>query len=435
MRVRLPDSIRAEGLGAPLHLVAGILAAAFLLYQALLPLSHTRPYPDFWHFGADSHRISFEQPGGPHDMARYQGSKHPLFVVIGAPLHRVARAVYRRVVPEPLAENLALTFPVAVLGALNAGVALLLFRAAGFALGPALLLVALYAGSAAIVVFSAFPDSYICTTFFTNLFLLAWLRDRDLEHWRLLALLTALAGLAAPQQMLLTLVPIAALHAGGRLPVYAARAAKYGLTAVVLFALPFAAQLAIAMSGDVAGFVGHEATRWSSLDNLVDVQRWAAVLLVFMNIALVLSVPAETLETVELAGLIEHAGMWLNGVVVLTYGAIGRVWCGRPAGHAREMCLSLVAFFAVYVAFFVWWTPTEAFIYSAPLVMPLWLVLHAPWVDVQHRLEWRAAVAVAALVVAAHSAWTVATLPERDDYLRVRSKWEAPSVAVRPPMA
>lgn len=421
-------------LGVSGRVVAPVVVAAFVLFQALLPLTAARPYPDFWHFGADSYRISFEKLGH-HPMAKYQTSKHPVYIVVAAPLYHAARAVYRRVAPEPLAENLALTFPVALLGALNTVVALLLFRGVGFALGPALLLVLLYAGSAAIVVFSTFPDSYICTTLLTNLFLLAWLHDRDLEHWVLLAALTALAGFAAPQQMLLVLVPVAAMLAGGRSRADVVRVARYVATAVVLFAGPYFAQLAVFMSGDVTAFVNHETTRWSSLANLLDPRLWAAVLVVFVSVSLMASVPAAALEVVTLAELAAHAGVWLGGAGVLAYGALGRVWGGRLTRRAREMCLGLVAFLAAYLAFFVWWTPTEAFIYSAPLVMPLWLMLHAPWVDAQHRVEWRAAVATAALVIAAHSVWTVATLPERHDYRRVLSKWEPQPVAVRPPAA
>jgi hypothetical protein len=402
-----------------------VIVAAFVLYQALLPLTTAQPYPDFWHFGADSYRISVEKMGR-HPMAKYQTSKHPLYIAIATPLYHAARVAYRQVAPEPLAENLALTFPVAVLGALNAGVALLLFRCVGFALGPALLVLLLYAGSAAIVVFSTFPDSYICTTLFTNLFLLAWLHDRDLEHWLLLAVVTALAGFAAPQQMLLTLVPVAALLAGGRSRAHVARVATYVVVAVLLFSGPYLAQLAVLMSGDVTGFVNHETTRWSSLWNVLDLRIWAAVFLVFVSLSLVVAAPVATLEAVTLAELSMYAGVWLSGASVLAYGAIGRAWSARMTAPAREMCLGLVVFFVAYLAFFVWWTPTEAFIYSAPLVMPLWLLLHAPWVEAQHRPGWRRAIAVAAVLVAAHSVWTVATLPERHDYRRVLSKWEPP---------
>lgn len=407
------------------------MVAAFLSYQALLPLSASRPYPDFWHFGADSYRIAVEKLGR-HPMAKYQTGKHPLYVVIAAPLYHAARAVYSRIAPEHLAENLALTFPVAVLGAVNAGVALVLFQTIGFTAGPALLVLLLYTGSGAIVVFSSFPDSYICTTLFTNLALLVWLRDRDLRHWPLLAAATAFAGFAAPQQMLLTLVPVGALLAGGRSREHVVRVAKYAVVATAVFAIPYFAQLAVFTSGQVGGFVGYEATRWASVGNLIDVRLWAAVLTVFMSLALVIAAPASALEAVTLTELSAHLGVWVSGAGVVAYGAVGRWWCSRMPGGTREMCLGLASFVFAYLAFFVWWAPTEAFIYSAPIVMPLWLLLHAPWVEIQHRTSWKVAMAVAALVVAVHSVWTVTTLPERDDYRRVLSKWSPVSVAAPP---
>ncbi len=434
MFMRLLGWTSAKTLGVPLGVLGGVIGTAFLGYQLLLPLSATRPYPDFWYFGADSYRISFAYPGGPHEMARYQGGKHPLFVLLGAPLHRVARPLSWRIAPEPIAENLALTFPVAALGALNVGVALLLFRTVGFTLGPALVVLLLYAGSSSIAVFSTFPDSYICTTLFTNLFLLAWLHDRDLTHWRRLSVVTALAGLAAPQQMLLMLLPAAALLARDTSRATVTRLVKYGAVASLLFAGPYLAQLAV-QKGEVVAFMGHQTSTWTSVGHLVDPRVWAAVLTVFVSLALVLTVPPAVLDPVAIGEIATHAGAWLCGALVLAYGVAGYMRRACLRAGSRGMCLALGVFFAAYVAFFVWWTPSVAFIYSAPLMMPLWLILHAPWVDVQHQFRWRAAVTVAALVVVAHSAWTVATLPERDDYLRVRSRWEPPGTVARPPMA
>jgi len=54
---------------------------------------------------------------------------------------------------------------------------------------------------------------------------------------------------------------------------------------------------------------------------------------------------------------------------------------------------------ALYVLFFIWWEPGEAFIYSAPLQLTLWLLLHSSWRDEGASLRWRVAIAAAAAVV------------------------------------
>src|SRR4030095_14316537 len=98
-----------------------VFLCAFIAYQLPLPLLTTTRYPDFWFFGSDNYRISLERPG-THPAANYQISKHPAFVAVAIPLHRLAKAIVTPL-PEPLRENLALNFPSAVFGAAKARVA------------------------------------------------------------------------------------------------------------------------------------------------------------------------------------------------------------------------------------------------------------------------------------------------------------------------
>jgi hypothetical protein len=53
----------------------------------------------------------------------------------------------------------------------------------------------------------------------------------------------------------------------------------------------------------------------------------------------------------------------------------------------------------IYSLFFAWWQPKEAFLYSAPIQLPLWLLLHDRWVERQDSRVWRSAMTVAVAIV------------------------------------
>jgi hypothetical protein len=105
-----------KGPSRPAVLVS-LFCSAYLAYQIPLPLWTTGRYPDFWFFGLDNYRIAMERPG-THEAANYQITKHPGFVAMAIPLHRVGKAIFRGL-PEPKRENAALTFPSAVFGSAN----------------------------------------------------------------------------------------------------------------------------------------------------------------------------------------------------------------------------------------------------------------------------------------------------------------------------
>jgi hypothetical protein len=378
-------------------LVGAIFLCAFVAYQVTLPLFATARYPDFWAFGADNYRVALEHPG-THPAANYQISKHPGFVALALPLHRAAKLLVRPL-PEPQRENAALTFPSAVFGALTACVAFLVFRKIGLARPSALLATALYALSAAVWVFASFPDTYACSAFFTALFIWCYVSDPGVHRWIRLAAVHAAACFVGPQQFVLGIIPAAGLLVR-REPGRFTRILRYSAALIVVYLVPYIAFLTVLHRPE---FVLNE-THWATVHNFADPRRYFALPMTFVASA-TFAPWADLVRTSVRVGPSGTPGIaWLVILVIALYAVSGplsrRV---APTGGLQALRIELVAFLVAYTLFFIWWRPEEAFLYTAPIQLPLWLVFHIGWLDRQHSRAWRWGMAVAALVVAAGS--------------------------------
>ncbi len=224
----------------PKRLLLIIFLVCFLVYQTTLAVTAVDPFPDFWFFGADSYRVALTNIPARnwHPMAIYQAKKRPLFIALSMPLHQLGRFVYGGM-PEPLNENMPLSFPAALFGALSVCVAYLLFRKIGFREKQALLPTILYGAAAGVWIFASFPETYSCTSLFTNLFILVFLADTKLKRLRGLVFAHVLVCFAAPQQVLLGVIPLFQLIRVDGFRVGIRRAVQYGLMLGVLFVLPY----------------------------------------------------------------------------------------------------------------------------------------------------------------------------------------------------
>lgn len=63
--------------------------------------------------------------------------------------------------------------------------------------------------------------------------------------------------------------------------------------------------------------------------------------------------------------------------------------------------------------------PTEAFLYSAPVLLPIWVLLHGNWLGDQDRRPWQIAMGAAAILVWICSLLLLWEAREREDYRRV----------------
>ncbi len=357
-----------------------VFVACFVLYEFTLAGRLAEPFPDLWRLDADSYRLAFTHTGH-HPMANYLTLKHPLVVAIGIPLHRIGRLLSQPF-PMPFRENLALNFPGAVIGSLNVCVALLLFRRLGFVKWRALLPTFLYATAASVWIFSSFPDSYVFTTLAANVFFLAQLSDPDVKHWRRLAFLNAVASFCAPQQILLAIVPLTRIMRSLGWKGGLRKAFLYCAALALLFVLPYLAFLAALHKLQTPT---SEITRWANAGNLLSLQTWAAVSSTFLFLSQSSAwLTPEAYRPLTFASITNGGFLWLAALIVAGYALWGwrqlRSWPWLP---------EYSFYLAVMIGFFVAWDSRAPFLFSAPAVLPWWLILHAGHVQHQRERRWQ----------------------------------------------
>lgn len=361
---------------------AVLFLSAYLVYQTSLAATAPQPYPDFWLYGCDSYRMALTRVGS-HPMANYQTTKHPMFVAVELPLHRAGTIIFSGL-PEPYAENFALSFPGALLGALNVCLAYVLFQLIGFRRNLALFPTILYGASASIWMFSSFPETYICTTLFTNLFLFLMLTDTEGKKWARLSLANAVACFCTPQQILLALIPVFNyLYREGLRPGMR-KALRYAAALALLFVAPYLLFLASIGSPE---FAYAEFFEWAALSGGLSGMTWFAVSLTFLVCSqIALAIPPNA-EIAGAAILSAGPAWWVPTILIAIYTTVGVVKnkCRWPFALAP----SLLVFCAAYIAFFVVWQPQEAFLYSAPFVLPAWLLIHGGHVAHQESRIWK----------------------------------------------
>ena len=375
----------------PRRLLLIIFLVCFLVYQTTLAVTAVKPFPDFWCFGADSYRIALTSIPARnwHPMAIYQAKTHTLFVALSTPLHQLGRFVYGGM-PEPLNENMPLSFPPALFGALNVCVAYLLFRKIGFHQKQALLPTILYGAAAAVWIFASFPETYSCTSLFTNLFILAFVADTKLKSLRGLVFTHVLVCFAAPQQVLLGVIPLFQLLRVDGFRVGIRRAARYGLMLCVLFVLLYLIICAvqekrIGMSIAGATLPYDELEEVGTFANLVNPESWVVTTSTFLLFSQVAAaIPPLTFEPLTIQSiLLAPPYTWLLILAVLIYAVSGIAGGGHK--HLFDGSLAIFVCCIIYMVFFVYCNPTEAFLYCGPMVLPLWLLIHGTHTPLQPR--------------------------------------------------
>ena len=295
----------------------------------------------------------------------------------------------------PQRENAALTFPSAIFGALNASLAFLVFRRVGFSRVPALLVTIMYSASAAVWVFASFPDTYACSALLTTIFLWCYLDDQALQRWKRLSIVHAAACFVGPQLCLLGLIPVASIFKRPD-PMRTRRVVYYGAGVFLCYVIPYLVGLAVIGRSQVV--VGE--TRWASLQNFRGLHWYFSIPSTLVAFGLITPSRESVRAVLLLSGLEQQWSFWVILVSILTYGAaglaLGRRQLGDQLGSIRQ---ELLVFLIAYILFFIWWQPREGFIYTAPVQLPLWLVLHIGWLRQQESGAWRSLVGAAAAIV------------------------------------
>lgn len=241
-------------------------------------------------------------------------------------------------------------------------------------------------------VFGSFPETYATTALFINLFLLNFLKDPQVSRPLRLAALNAAAGFVAPHQAMLAALPLVHLSATQGWRGGLRRAVRYAALVTVAFLLPYALGLAVLGHVDLPTI---EAQRNLSPGHLLEPSSWLTIAACYLAFAVVsLGVPPNRYfpfgpETIAAA----QPQLWLCLGVVLAYAIFGAVrsWRNWPFPGA----LALGLYCGLYVAFFACWSRADAFLFTAPAVLPSWLLFHGGHVPNQSNRLWKCLLAVA----------------------------------------
>ena len=238
-----------------------------------------------------------------------------------------------------------------------------------------------YGVAAAVWIFASFPETYSCTSLFTNLFVLAFLADTKLKRLRGLVFAHALVCFAAPQQVLLGVIPLFQLLRVEGFRVGIRRTARYGLMLCVLFALPYLIICTVQekkMGMSIAGgtWAYGQLEEFGAFANLVNPESWVVTTSTFLLFSQVApAIPPPTFEPLTIQSiLLAQPYTWLLSLAVLGY-AVSGLACGGHK-HLFDGSLAIFVFCIIYMVFFVYYNPTDAFLHCGPMVLPLWLLIH-----------------------------------------------------------
>jgi len=361
-----------------------LFGAAFAVYLTTFSLAG-EPFQSRWVYGADTSKPGLRLLEDPDTRALYHLRRRPLFVVVSAPVYEFGRAIFGGL-PKTTGRNLALAFGPALAGALAVVVAWSVMRrvcgGSGLA-APALLL---YAASGSTWFFASYPDSYAAAALAVNLFLLGLLRW-PVGAIRAPALANALAALVSPPLLLLSVIPGLRYLRQGTAGL--SRSARYAGAIALLYFLPVLLIGGLTTSGFKPARMGflyrqlvNTANRPRNADVRADPATWAAVVANHALYATVTPIPNLgpdsniRIDTHYPATAILESGAayalvaWPFLALLVAGMALA---LGRPP-PTLPFCRELLAFLAAYLALIGWVNPSEPFLYTAPLVLPLLVV-------------------------------------------------------------
>ncbi|MEO8367657.1 MAG: hypothetical protein ABI806_00455 [Candidatus Solibacter sp.] len=346
-----------------------LFAVFFCVYTLSLPVFSER-FVSSLIFGADDMLDAYQGGRGRNLM-----EKHPLFIVVSG-LYWLAGPLFSWA-PADIAYNLRMVFPVALLGAVSVCVARLVFLRSGANEQQAVSFAVLYGVSGATWVFASFPETYMLTALCSNIFLwfiLQTPRGPVAHHINRAAMLNALACCASPQQILLSLVPFVR-WIGERqgLRSLIRRCVRYALAMLALYFIPYEIYLKTVGRGWKFGPVYLQV--YGRVEHLLDPRTAAVVAKNFVLYSVVppavtpryFTDPSLSILRISPWGWIVVSGLFVSWCVYSV-----RELIGSPA---LKPALAMAAFVCSYIVFFIYFNPTEAYLYTAPpLLAWLWIL-------------------------------------------------------------
>jgi len=352
------------GKSSVLLIGAGLFLVSFVFY--LLNLLHLSP--DFFRgggpfLGADTFDITkaMRVPTFHYDMKR-----HLLFSVVTESLVDVVGLVFR------LTEDLAIIVSLALMSAVNVTFAWLVLWRFATSMALATALAVTYGLFFSNIIFFSIPETYTLS----NLFIIAYFallllirNERSMASAAILGAAAGAAGLFNPTLLSLSLVGFLYQWRWSEMKQGIAYGFVTLLVALVVCGVPY---LYVHGMGYVE-FVSDYTNQWASLNNLLEVDKYAMVGAGFLLYSVV--TPLTSLTKVvtldELAGYLSDP---LALVTLVAYVAFVILASGRAIRESDRLVIPVLAWTGVMLLFFIYFNPGEALLYSSQILFPLVLL-------------------------------------------------------------
>ena len=125
--------------------------------------------------------------------------------------------------------------------------------------------------------------------------------------------------------------------------------------------------------GSDAGIVSDYTNKWASLNNLLDVEKYAMVVTGFLLYSVVSPLTSLT-KVVTLNDITGYFSDPLTLVTLIAYISIVVMASGRAIWESDRLALPIIAWTGVMLLFFVYFNPAEALLYSSQILFPLILL-------------------------------------------------------------
>jgi len=374
--MHVPASVdSAGGIRPGLHkstlILCLLFGSFFCLYTVSLPV-FADGFVSSLIFGSDDMLAAYQGGRGRNLM-----DKHPLFIIVSG-LYWAAGRLFSWA-PAELAQNLRMVFPVALLGAIAVCVAYRVFLRSGANNEQAVSFAVLYGISGTTWLFSSFPETYILTALCTNVFLwfiLQTPKERVARYINRAAILNAVACLASPQQVLLSIAPFVRwLTEGQGLSTLIRKCVRYAAAMLVLYFIPYEIYLKAVGKGWRFGPVYLHV--YGQLKHLLEVR---TIVVVAANFLLYSVVPPAVTPRSFTDPTFSILRLFSPEWIVVSILFLG--WCfyslrGLRGSSAIKPAAAMAAFVCSYILFFVYFNPSEAYLYTAPALLPWLLLLQA----------------------------------------------------------
>ncbi|MDK2741362.1 MAG: hypothetical protein NDI90_00475 [Nitrospira sp. BO4] len=289
--------------------------------------------------------------------------KHPLFSMVTAPMVDAVGWLFR------IGEDQSVIVTLGLIAAGNVTFAWWILSRFAVSKTLALALCVMYGLMFSNLTFFSIPETYSLSGLAVEAYvclLLALGNKRTGRSAVLLGTAAGFAGLLNPPLLSLSLVGIVYGWNWGR----EKEALRYGILTIVVACLVFCLPYALVYGRSILGFSRDYANHYASLSNLLEVEKVASVAVSFFLFSVVSPV-VSLAGNIPLHQVLGYVNNPIAAATLLLYLIIGVVAIGQAIRRSDELVLPIAIWALIMLAFYVFFNPREAFLYSSQVLFPL----------------------------------------------------------------